>query len=113
MCTFQFVIEPDAKSVSLRLFEDTDHRICGEVVGPTAQEGSADHCIADAKTAYWAAIRIANTLDVEVVVLGDRNLWLEEWGTLVEPNGPELAMWHAEALPHTRRSNWAGGGAQA
>ncbi len=86
-CQFRFVIEPDPTAVALRLFLDEDYPQ-GEVTGPLIGDSPksvcrhVDRCVSDKDTAFMAAIRIANTNDTEVVVLGDQGLWDPRWGVL-------------------------------
>ena len=86
-CQFRFVDRYEPRTVALRLFTDAAGNACGEVLGPLvgALQGQAgvDRCVVDDATALMAAIRIANSNDAEIVVMGDASLWNPRWGTLV------------------------------
>lgn len=87
-CRFRYVLERDERNVTLRLFEQ--HGRCfGEVIGPrriAAERGIVDRSVkvspTDPDAAFAAAIRLANTEDVELVVSGDTGLWDDSWGVL-------------------------------
>ena len=86
-CQFRFVDRHEPRTVALRLFTDAAGNAWGEVLGPLAgaMDGHAgiDRCMVDNATALMAAIRIANSKDAEIVVMGDASLWNPRWGTLV------------------------------
>jgi hypothetical protein len=86
-CTFCFAEEPTPDKVALRLFCDEVGAAKADVTGPLVDRrrvarSGVDRCIVNKETALLAAIRIANTNDTEVVVLGDPELWEPSWGTL-------------------------------
>lgn len=85
---FRHVSSPEINAVCLTLLTDNNGQPRAEICAPLDTHAPAvDRCIVDLKTAMMAAIRIANTHDTEVVVLGDASLWKPEWGKLSASNG--------------------------
>lgn len=93
MCKFRYLAEPEPNAVALQLFKDQEGRAFGEATGPVDVDAPSDRCIADLDTAFWAAIRIANAIDVEVVVSGDASLWRDEWGHLTSGTELKANVW--------------------
>jgi len=87
-CRFRF-IDGLTDAVVLRLYRDAQGYSRGNISGPIIGDHNGkpmpyvDRCILSTDLAHFAAIRIANETDSEVVVTGDATLWNPLWGELV------------------------------
>lgn len=84
-CTFRYLNEREESAVTLELFR-RDGKAFGEVTGPRrfglAIDSSAKVRPTTPSEAFAAAIRMANSDDLEVVVVGDSSVWEPSWGRL-------------------------------
>ena len=88
MCQFRYVETKSDISVNLHLYRTLNGTPRGDVRGPVSPhisgQGDVYHLVGclTLDVAFASAIRMANVNDAELVVSGDRSLWLPSWGTL-------------------------------
>jgi hypothetical protein len=82
-CQFRYVDDRSDTSVTLHLFRTLNGTPRGDVRGPSSRhdDGRSDVCDMESclpvPTAFAVAVRMANRLDVELVISGDRQLYDE------------------------------------
>lgn len=86
---FQKVTEPNLNAVTVQLYS-VDGKPSGDASGPTTMSGGKITSIITpqdgsqtAEQAVATGIRLANEMNVPMVVIDDEELWDPNWGNLV------------------------------